>query len=102
MLVYVVEVFVKEDHIDDFKEATIENHNNTINEPGNYRFDVLQSKEDPGRFTLYEVYENDDAVTAHKETDHYKKWRKKVSDWMAKPRNGIKHNIIAPEDKKQW
>lgn len=102
MLVYVVEVYVKEDHIEGFKEATIENHNNTVKEPGNYRFDVLQSQEDRGRFTLYEVYESEEAVAAHKETDHYLKWRETVADWMAKPRKGIKHEVIAPGDESQW
>ncbi|MFP4017359.1 MAG: antibiotic biosynthesis monooxygenase [Halanaerobiales bacterium] len=102
MVVYVVTVMVKEENIEDFKKATIENHVNTIQEVGNYRFDVLQSKEDPGRFTLYEVYESEDAVAAHKETAHYLKWRETVADWMAAPRNGIKHNVIAPEEVKQW
>ncbi|NLM96880.1 MAG: antibiotic biosynthesis monooxygenase [Halanaerobiaceae bacterium] len=102
MVVYVVEVYVKEDRIEDFKKATIENHNKTTQEPGNYRFDVLQSKEDPARFTLYEVYESEEAVQAHKETEHYQKWRDTVADWMAKPRKGIKHEVIVPEGKDRW
>ena len=102
MLVYVVEVFVKEDMIEEFKEATVHNHRNTIQEPGNYRFDVLQSKEEPGRFTLYEVYESEAAVQAHKKTEHYQKWRETVAEMMARPRNGIKHRIIAPEGEEQW
>lgn len=102
MVVYVVEIHVKEDRIEDFKKATIENHNNTIQESGNYRFDVLQSKEDPGRFTLYEVYESEDAVTAHKETSHYLQWRDTVADWMVEPRKGIKHEIIVPRREDRW
>ena len=102
MLVYVVEVLVKEDMIEEFKEATVENHGNTILESGNFRFDVLQSKENPGRFTLYEVYESEKAVQAHKETDHYKRWKEIVEEMMAKPRNGIKHRVIAPEGEEQW
>ncbi|MEJ6952372.1 antibiotic biosynthesis monooxygenase [Natronospora cellulosivora (SeqCode)] len=102
MLVYVVEVKVKEENIEDFKKATIANHKGTIKEPGNYRFDVLQSKEDPKRFTLYEVYESEEAVVAHKETAHYLKWRETVADWMAAPRKGIKHEVIAPEGDNQW
>lgn len=102
MIVYVVEVQVKEDNIEEFKKATIENHNNTIKESGNYRFDVLQSKEDPGRFTLYEVYDSEEAVAAHKETSHYLKWRETVADWMAAPRNGIKHKVIAPVGEGKW
>ncbi|MTI61075.1 MAG: antibiotic biosynthesis monooxygenase [Firmicutes bacterium] len=98
MLAYVVEVYVKKEDIEDFKKATIENHHNTIKEIGNYRFDVLQSKEDLGHFTLYEVYESEDAVSAHKETPHYLKWRETVAEWMASPRKGIKYDVITPKD----
>ncbi|AZO95323.1 antibiotic biosynthesis monooxygenase [Halocella sp. SP3-1] len=98
MLAYVVEVYVKEKHIEGFKKATIENHYNTIKEIGNYRFDVLQSKEELGHFTLYEVYESEDAVSAHKETPHYLKWRETVAEWMAAPRKGIKYDVITPKD----
>ncbi|MFW6269357.1 MAG: putative quinol monooxygenase [Bacillota bacterium] len=102
MLVYVVKVFVKEGYIEDFKKATIKNHKNTLQEPGNIRFDVLQSKEDPTRFTLYEVYESEAAVSAHKETSHYQEWRETVADWMAKSREGLKHEVIAPEARELW
>ncbi len=102
MLVYVVKVKVKEGKIEEFKDATVRNHSGTIQEPGNYRFDVLQSKEDPTSFTLYEVYESDDAVQAHKKTEHYQNWRETVADMMAQPREGIKHEVIAPQEKAQW
>ncbi|MFW6281989.1 MAG: putative quinol monooxygenase [bacterium] len=102
MLVYVVNVFVKKENIKEFKQATIKNHKNTLQEPGNIRFDVLQSQEDPACFTLYEVYESEDAVKAHKETTHYLEWRETVADWMAKPREGVKHKIIAPENIELW
>ncbi len=102
MLVYVVEVKVKEEWIDQFKTATIKNHQNTIQEPGNYRFDVLQNKEEPGCFTLYEVYESEEAVQAHKETEHYQEWKETVEKMMAEPRKGIKHDVVAPGDESQW
>ncbi|MFW6414394.1 MAG: antibiotic biosynthesis monooxygenase, partial [Verrucomicrobiota bacterium] len=62
MIAYIVEIYVKEEYIEDFKAATIENNKNTIEEQGNYRFDVLQSNDDACRFTLYEVYESEDAA----------------------------------------
>ena len=102
MVVYVVEVYVKEGHIEDFKKATIKNHKNTRKESGNLRFDVLQSREDPERFTLYEVYKSEADVTAHKETSHYLEWRETVADWMAQSREGIKHKVIAPQDQNSW
>ena len=102
MIVTCVTVYVKEEHINDFIEATIENHNGSIKEAGNMRFDVLQSTKDPTRFLLYEAYEAEEAAAAHKKTEHYLKWREKVSDWMAKPREGIPHKVICPKDRSQW
>ncbi|HPS59238.1 MAG TPA: antibiotic biosynthesis monooxygenase [Spirochaetota bacterium] len=102
MIVTSVRVFVLEKHIDDFIQATIENHNNSVKEPGNLRFDVLQSMQNPAEFTLYEAYDSDETAAAHKETAHYKVWRDKVAPWMAKPREGIPHRVIAPAGKAGW
>ena len=102
MIVYCVTVYVKNDHIEEFIAATTENHQGTRQEPGNVRFDVLRSADDPGRFFLYEVYTSKEAVAAHKETPHYNTWRKTVADWMAKPREGLMHQIICPKDAAQW
>ncbi|WP_242965341.1 antibiotic biosynthesis monooxygenase [Petroclostridium xylanilyticum] len=102
MIVTVVEVYVQEAHIEDFKKATIENHQASIQEPGNLRFDILQSIDDPTRFTLYEAYESEEAAAEHKKTAHYLKWREMVEDWMAKPRKGIPHKVIVPEERNKW
>ncbi len=89
-----VTVYVKEAHVDDFIEASIKNHEESIKEPGNMQFDVLQSAEDPTRFLLYEAYESEEASAAHKSTPHYLAWRETVADWMAKPRVGAPHKVI--------
>ncbi|HHH45787.1 MAG TPA: antibiotic biosynthesis monooxygenase [Thiotrichales bacterium] len=68
----------------------------SVREPGNLRFDVLQSEEDPARFVLYEVYVDEAAAAAHKETDHYLRWREKVADWMAEPRRGVRYRGLLP------
>jgi len=102
MIATLVHVYVKEEYIDQFIEATIENHQASVQEPGNLRFDVLQDDENPAKFTLYEAYESEEAAAAHKQTDHYKKWKETVADWMDKPREGIKHQIVAPKDKSAW
>ena len=102
MIVTTVTVFVKQEHIDDFIAATVKNHEGSIKEPGNLRFDLLQCRDDPTRFLLYEAYESEETAKAHKETDHYLTWRDTVADWMAKPREGIPHNVIRPEDRSLW
>ena len=96
MHVTIVNVSVKSDHINDFIEASRLNHEASIQEPGNLRFDVLQSSEDPAHFVLYEAYVSADAAAGHKKTAHYLLWRKTVADWMASPREGIPYTGLFP------
>ncbi len=96
MIVTCVHVHVKQDHVDDFIAVSTANHNESVKEPGNMRFDVLQSADDPAAFLLYEAYDSLESAAAHKETPHYKEWRTSVADLMASPREGIKYNAIAP------
>jgi (4S)-4-hydroxy-5-phosphonooxypentane-2,3-dione isomerase len=102
MIVTSVTVYVNQAHIDDFIAASSENHANSVKETGNLRFDLLQCMDDPCRFLLYEAYETEAAAAAHKNTAHYLKWKQSVESWMAKPREGIRHKVIAPADKSQW
>ena len=102
MIVTFVHVWVKPDHIEDFIKASKENHQNSIKEPGNLRFDLVQDANDPAKFVIYEAYESDEAAAEHKNTNHYKKWRDTVAGWMAQPRKGEKHIILAPTDRSLW
>src|SRR4051794_32695740 len=94
MYVIAITVHVKPEHVDAFKEATLDNARNTRKEPGNARFDVLQSDEDPARFMLYEAYHSKDGIAAHRQTAHYAKWSEAVADWMAQPRQRVTHNSL--------
>jgi autoinducer 2-degrading protein len=96
MHVTLVEIHVKPDHIDDFIAATRHNHEASVREPGNRRFDVLQSPDDPARFILYEAYAGAADAAAHKQTPHYLSWRDAVADWMAEPRKGMPYNGLFP------
>ncbi|MBU2570623.1 MAG: antibiotic biosynthesis monooxygenase [Gammaproteobacteria bacterium] len=97
MHVTLVHVQVKPDHIDDFIAATKRNHEASIREAGNRRFDVLQSPENPGKFVLYEAYVSAEESVAHKQTEHYLAWRDTVADWMAEPRQGIRYEGLFPQ-----
>jgi autoinducer 2-degrading protein len=90
---------VKKDRIKDFKEATLENAHNSINEPGIARFDIMHQQDDSTRFILAEVYRTPDDPAKHKETEHYKKWRDIAEDMMAEPRSSIKLTNIFPDEK---
>ena len=96
MVVAVVEVHVKPEQVDKFVAATIENHEGSIREPGNMRFDVLQSPQDHGLFLLYEAYDSEASAAAHKNTPHYARWRDAVAPWMAAPRKGTAYRVVCP------
>ena len=96
MHVTLVHVRVKSEAIDAFIAATRANHEASIQEDGNRRFDVLQSPDDPARFILYEAYASADDAAAHKATAHYLAWRDAVADLMAEPRRGEAMNGLFP------
>jgi len=96
MIVTCVHVDVKPEYVEDFIRATRINHQNSVAEPTNLRFDVLQSTDEPTKFLLYEAYASEEGAAAHKQTEHYLTWRKAVEPWMAKPRQGVPYTGIAP------
>jgi autoinducer 2-degrading protein len=89
---------VKPDHIVEFVAATRLNHEASVQEAGNRRFDVLQSTTDPTRFVLYEAYASEADAAAHKQTAHYLRWRETVADWMAEPREGVPYVGLCPAE----
>jgi len=92
----IVKVFVKSEHIAEFIEASKNNHENSIKEPGNLRFDILQHPDETDCFILYEAYKTESHALAHKQTPHYLAWRETVAEMMAKPREGISYNGLFP------
>ncbi|HOJ01966.1 MAG TPA: putative quinol monooxygenase [Anaerolineaceae bacterium] len=99
MLIVIVHVHVKEEYISAFCEASIENATNSSQEEGIFSFDVIQENDDPSKFALVEVYKDAAAAAAHKETDHYKKWKDTVAAMMAEARFGVKYHEIYPPEK---
>lgn len=97
---FIVHVFVhvKKEHVEAFKQASLENARESVKEAGIARFDVIQQQDDPTRFVLVEVYRTPDDPARHKETAHYAKWRDTVADMMAEPRSSIKYNNVFPDE----
>lgn len=89
-------VHVKPERVAAFIEACRENHEASVREPGNRRFDVPRDAADPNRFMLYEAYAGAEDAAAHKRTAHYLKWRDSVADMMAEPRGGVPYQGLFP------
>lgn len=98
MLIVHVHVHVKPEHVEAFREATLDNASNSVREPGVARFDVLQQQDDPTRFVLVEVYRTPDDPAQHKETAHYHRWRDTVAEMMVEPRMGVKYANVFPDE----
>lgn len=97
MLIALVHIHVKEEYLEAFKAATLDNARNSVQEPGVLRFDFLQQEGDPTRFTLIEVFRTPDAQLAHRETAHYLTWRDKVTEMLAETRVGVRYVPLFPD-----
>ncbi|MBW0001613.1 MAG: antibiotic biosynthesis monooxygenase [Verrucomicrobia bacterium] len=100
MVILHVHVHVRSEHLNAFREATLENARNSIQEPGVLRFDVVQQVDDPARFVLAEVYRDESAVDAHRRSAHYAKWRDLAEPMMAEPRSRTLFKAVFPEEDK--
>ena len=98
MFIVHVHVHVKPDSVNKFIDESRLNAQNSIEEPGITRFDVIQQQDDPTRFVLVEVYRTPEDPAKHKETNHYARWRDQVADMMAEPRTSVKFNNVFPGD----
>ena len=77
MIALVVSLQVKEDSLEQFLEAITENAERSFgDEAGCHYFDVSRDRADPTRFILYEIYEDEAAIEAHRASPHYAEWRK--------------------------
>ena len=93
-----VHMRVKPEHVEAFIEACRANHEASIREPGNLRFDFLQDPEDPTRFMFYEAYRSEHDAALHKQTLHYAAWRDAVADMLAEPRRGERMVGLLPRN----
>ena len=96
MLVVHVHVHVTPDDLEAFLAESRRNSEASLQEPGVRRFDVLQDEADPAHVVLNEVYVDQAAADAHKQTAHYARWRDAVAGMMAKPRSAVRFSPVAP------
>jgi quinol monooxygenase YgiN len=70
-------------------------------EPGCYRFNVLQDQQDESIYYFYEVYEDQAALEKHRTMPHYKTWQE-VADVLDGPTAPTRCTTVFPADKKYW
>ena len=84
MIALIVEINIKPGFKDQFMASMLGDARGSNNdEAGCLRFDVLQDNEDENKIHLFEVYEDEAAVEAHRNAPHFIKWREECADWFA-------------------
>jgi (4S)-4-hydroxy-5-phosphonooxypentane-2,3-dione isomerase len=99
MLVMHVTVRVKPEHVAEYLDAARQNaERSEQDEPGCLRFDVLQDRDDPHCFYYYEVYRDEAALAAHRQTSHFTSYFEKVQPWLAAPPERRFGTNVRPSD----
>ena len=66
-----------------FLEAIKENGANSVKEPGCREFNISVIANRPNHVFLYEVYDNEAALNAHRQTEHFKKYQAATANMIA-------------------
>lgn len=98
MFAMLVEINVKEGKEEEFLEVFERNHIGTRQEVGNLRFDVLRDPEIRTRFYAYEVYENEAALEAHRQTAHYHRCVQELESIMTGARSKKIFEWVLPRE----
>ena len=71
-------------------QALGENAAASREEPGCHKWEYSQHLQDPNKFAIYELYENEEAIQAHYDSDHFQRWikRNQEEDLMASKQSG--------------
>jgi autoinducer 2-degrading protein len=97
MLALVVSLKVKPDKRTQFLEAAEDDSTCSVrDEPGCLRFDVVQDEADPNHFFFYEVYRDEAALEAHRQTPHYPRWRRAAETCLAEPSQVTRAATVLP------
>ena len=75
-LVNLVHVTVAAGYLERIKPAMLANARSSVQETGCHQFDVVVSNDDDNKFVFYEVYNDQAALDAHRQTDHFKTYWK--------------------------
>ena len=102
MLAMWVKVRVKPTERERFLEAIeVDALGSEKDEPGCYRFNVLQDASDPNVYYFYEVYEDEAALEKHRAMPHYAVWRA-AADTLDGPTEPTRGNVVFPSARPYW
>lgn len=95
MFIIQVWMTIAPEHLEAFLGETMMLGNQTKQEGGNIRYEVLQNKEVPNQISLLEVYQDDSAFNAHLEAPHFEAW-KSATESMVTDSSSITYEALFP------
>jgi quinol monooxygenase YgiN len=99
MVVLFVTAKVKPDQRQEFLRVIEEDAVASVrDEPGCLRFDVLQDEADPDTYYFYEVYRDEAAVEAHRQTPHLARWLEASQRVLVEPTRRVRATSVFPRD----
>lgn len=94
MYCIIVKTELKSGQRDAFLPLMLDNAAASVREePGCHVFDVIEDRDQPDTFYLYEIYDDSDALEAHKLTPHYKNTRAQINP-MIERQSVIKADVV--------
>lgn len=82
-LLHTAHLTARSDAVERFKARLLQHAANSLKaEEGCLRFDVNQERDNPALFLLIEVYVDEAALLVHRDSPHYRAFRKDVKDWV--------------------
>lgn len=87
MLIQLVQIEVLPGQRDAFIEAFRINWQGAQAEPGNIRFDLVSDADDPNLFYCYEIFADEAALDAHRDSDHYRRCIALINPMMRSSRS---------------
>jgi (4S)-4-hydroxy-5-phosphonooxypentane-2,3-dione isomerase len=83
MQALVVEFIIKPPFVEAFAAAIAKNARASLDgEPGCRQFDVCRDPDQPGLFFLYELYNDEAAISAHLASPHFLQMNAATADWV--------------------
>ena len=83
LFVNAVDLVIVPSEMPKFLEAIKENGANSVKEPGCREFNITVLASNPNHVFLYEVYDNEAALDAHRQTPHFKKYQAATQGMVA-------------------
>ena len=99
MISIFVTIKIKPEFKERFLQASFGDAQGSVrDEPGCFRFDILQDSSDANCVHLYEVYIDEAALETHRNSPHYKAWRETVRDWFDGQTERVAMTTVFPSD----